>query len=157
MLITCTTLTTKMSEKGNMAATRSRDIPVRKWANIPGPSSQAATWKLIMKLKDSKSWQGLFKGKSKHYVDLKLQFFRLSHERQTVNDNKQPFKSIESIIWQFFFFGFFSVETFAMNQQSKFQGWFWVHQNMSQFHVSVCDPLPLIQFVSFIFAVKHKQ
>ena len=30
-----------MREKGSMAATRRRDIPVRKWENIPGPSSQA--------------------------------------------------------------------------------------------------------------------
>ena len=45
--LTWTTLTTNTREKGSMAATRRSDIPVRKWANIPGPSSQAATCQLL--------------------------------------------------------------------------------------------------------------
>ena len=44
--ITWTTLTTNMREKGSMAATSNKDIPVRKWANRPGPSSQAENKKL---------------------------------------------------------------------------------------------------------------
>ena len=101
--------------------------------------------------------KGFFKGKSKHYVDLKLQFLGcLMRDRLSTTTNSLLSPSNKSY-GNSFFFGFFSVETFAMNQQSKFQGWFWVHQNMSQFHVSVCDPLPLIQFVSFIFAVNHNK
>ena len=45
--LTWTTLTTNTREKGSMAATKRSDIPVRKWANIPGPSSQAATCQLL--------------------------------------------------------------------------------------------------------------